>query len=152
MMKSLGRNNTCPCCRAVLQEVQEEEDSDDEGDYEEESDDEYEREELDKMASPEIIAERMTKLGYTMTDIISLYMDRIDRVSTRYTRDFTTKLVRDFDDIVELADEEVENRKMECEEMGSEDMRTRIYKEGTVFDLDPFFNLSVLFEESGITL
>ena len=92
MMKSLGRNNTCPCCRAVLQEV--EEDSDNDGDYEEESDDEYERDELDKLASPEIIAERMTKLGYTMTDILALYMDRIDRVNRRYTRDFTTKLVK----------------------------------------------------------
>lgn len=150
MMKSLGRNNTCPCCRAVLQEV--EEDSDNDGDYEEESDDEYERDELDKLASPEIIAERMTKLGYTMTDILALYMDRIDRVNRRYTRDFTTKLVKDFDDVVETADEEVENLVAEREEMGSEDTRTRIYKEGTVFDIDPFFNLSVLFQESGITL
>lgn len=149
MMKSLGRNNTCPCCRAVLQEVQEE-DSDD--DYDEESDDEDEREELDKLASPEVIAERMAKLGYTMTDILALYMDRIDRVNTRYTRDFTTKLVKDFDYVVETADEEVENLVSEREEMCSEDTRTRIYKEGTVFDLDPCFNLSVLFEESGITL
>ena len=94
----------------------------------------------------------MAKLGYTMTDILALYMDRIDRVNTRYTRDFTTKLVKDFDYVVETADEEVENLVSEREEMCSEDTRTRIYKEGTVFDIDPCFNLSVLFEESGITL
>ena len=147
MMKSLGRNNTCPCCRAVLKE--DEEESDDEEEYEEtvdeSDDDEYNREEMDRLASPQVIAERMSNMGYTMADILSLYLNRIDRDDLRYTRAFTNKLVKDFDEVVVTADEEIDNMVTEREEMSGEDMRTRLYKEGTVFDVDPTFTLGSFF-------
>ena len=147
MMKSLGRNNTCPCCRAVLKE--DEGESDDEEEYEEtvdeSDDDEYNREEMDRLASPQVIAERMSNMGYTMADILSLYLNRIDRDDLRYTRAFTNKLVKDFDEVVVTADEEIDNMVTEREEMSGEDMRTRLYKEGTVFDVDPTFTLGSFF-------
>ena len=147
MMKSLGRNNTCPCCRAVLKE-EEEEESDEEYEEEESDDEEYERTRLEGLASPEEIGNRLTKMGYTMADILSLYLNRINRDDPRYTREFTEKLVNDFDDIVENADEEIENETVEREEMGGEDVRTRLYKEGTIFDIDPTFTLRNLFGDA----
>ena len=87
-------------------------------------------------------------MGYTMTDILSLYLNRINRDDPRYTREFTEKLVNDFDDIVENADEEIENETTEREGMGGEDVRTRLYKEGTIFDIDPTFTLRNLFGDA----
>lgn len=143
MMKSLGRSNTCPCCRAVLQEKEEEDSDDDDYDSEdiEDSDDDSMQEDP-TLASPDVISEQLTKLGYTMSDILALYLNRIDRNLPRNTRDYTNKLIKDFDTVVNDADMDENRRHEEVGEMGGEDARTLLYKNGTVFDIDPLFTLS----------
>jgi hypothetical protein len=147
MMKSLGRSNTCPCCRAVLQEKEEENSDEDDYDSEdiediEDSDDDDSMQEDPTLASPDVISEQLTKLGYTMSDVLALYLNRIDRNIPRNTRDYTNKLIKDFATVVNDADMEEKRSYEERGEMGGEDTRTLLYKTGTVFDIDPLFTLS----------
>jgi hypothetical protein len=154
MMKSLGHNNTCPCCRAVLQEEPANDDEDDEeyDDSEEdiESGDEEDGNdfmlEFHQIATPDVISEQLAKLGYTMVDILALYLNRIDRDLPRNTREFTQKMVTDIDTIIETSDDDAKRCYEERNEMGEEDVRTQLFKRGTVFDIDPLFTLTEFFQ------
>jgi hypothetical protein len=59
-------------------------------------------------ASPEVISERLQARGYTMTDILALHLNRVDKNQRRYTPEFIVKLVADFEEIVRSADAESE--------------------------------------------
>ena len=128
MMKSLGVNNTCPCCRAVLVEEEKEDDDDDE----DEDDDEYLDSDDDSLseirdnhteASSAKIAARLEAKGYTMADILTLYLRRIDASSERTSREFIVKLAQDHDEIIESEDVAVQNEHREKSDMMEEDTR-----------------------------
>jgi hypothetical protein len=95
LLQAYSSQNTCPLCREVLNlnkkpdENVDEEDEEDE-DYEEEdgsitlnSDDEDEEDsesaqtvDINKLATIEKITEELVKHGFTMEDIVSMYVDR----------------------------------------------------------------------------
>ena len=107
MVQSLGLNNTCPCCRAVLVETPEEEE-DDESEY---SDDEEE-----ECGEVETITERLVAKGYTMTDLVSLLSMRKSKRDSKYTTEYYEKLETEYMEIVEEIDREVEESTMFAQE------------------------------------
>jgi len=115
MSKCLVQNNTCPCCRSVLME---EKDDEDDSDYEDDSDTESnysfdEEENLDK------ITERFLALGYTTNDLVSMLIGRV-KEKRNYTRDCVEKMFSEFNAILEENDDE----KTERELFAAEDLRT----------------------------
>jgi hypothetical protein len=125
MMQSLGRNNTCPCCRAVLQEEIEE--SDDEEEYEEDDEDEDDEEEdvfnlHGTKASAKVIAEKFALGGFTMEDVIAICLQRCSD-SMNIER---LKSVSDtFERIVHDEDSRVAAEHDERQAMSGEDTRRR---------------------------
>ena len=164
MMQALNRNNLCPCCRAPLKEEPEE--SEDESD-EEDDDDEYEWDPLveninhwregtnfynmtanDEYATPKTIAKKIENAGYTMEDLVTIWLERIDRSSERYKdNNFVKKMVSDIENLVDKEDEDRHDRENEMEQMGNEDIRRQALESRDIFDMDPNFDLSVLFGE-----
>ena len=146
MMKTLETNNTCPCCRAVLQERGEEE--------EEESDDEYsdEEDELDyhdrnTIASTKDIASELESLGYTMSDILTLYLGRINPAGERTSATFVEKLSEDFEKVINKQDSEIESEHYEKFDMMEEDTRRHNRCVPSALDIDScVINLTTLFE------
>jgi uncharacterized Zn finger protein (UPF0148 family) len=126
MMQSLGRNNTCPCCRAVLQEEIEE--SDDEEEYEEDSEGEYEEEEEDEFnlrgtkASAKVIAEKFALGGFTMEDVIAICLQRC---STSMNFERLKSVSETFERIVHDEDSRVASELEERNAMSGEDTRRR---------------------------
>jgi hypothetical protein len=110
--QALVHNNECPCCRGTLQEevwedVDEEEGEDDDEDEEDEDDDEEEDEEENQehLQHVEVISRRFAALGYTMTDVIAMFISRPSRLNlARGSEEFIDKMVQDFDTIVEDGD------------------------------------------------
>ena len=163
MMQALNRNNLCPCCRSPLKEEPEE--SEDESD--EEDDDEYEWDPLaeninhwregtnfynmtanDEHATPKTIAKKIQDAGYTMEDLVTIWLERIDRSSERYKdNNFVKKMVSDIENLVDKEDEDRCDRENEMEQMGNEDIRRQALESRDIFDMDPNFNLSILFGE-----
>ena len=150
MMKSLNANNTCPCCRAVLQEK--EEDLDDESEYDEEDgsdEEEGDYHEQNSMASSEKIAKRMEAMGYTMADILTMYLGRLNPSTERTTENFIQKLSDDFAEIVAEEDEATEREHYEKFEMMEEDTRrhNRPAPFGVVEGHDYAITLATLFSQ-----
>ena len=163
MMQALNRNNLCPCCRAPLKEEPEE--SEDESD--EEDDDDFEWNPLeeninhwregtnfhnltadDQYATPNVIAKKIENAGYTMEDLVSIWLERIDRSTDRYKdNNFVKKMVSDIENLVDKEDDERHDRENEIEQMGNEDIRRQALESCDIFDMDPNFDLSVLFDE-----
>ena len=122
MMKTLNINNTCPCCRTVLQEKEEEESEEEEEDtdYEDSDEEDSDYHYRKSLAPTENIASELESHGYTMSDILALYLGRIsDRVNYR----FIEKLNDDFDKIVKKQDSETESEHNETFDMMKEDYR-----------------------------
>ena len=118
MVQSLGLNNTCPCCRAVLVETPEEEE-DDESEYSDEEEDdesEYSDEEEEECGEVETITERLVAKGYTMTDLVSLLSMRKSKRDSKYTTEYYEKLETEYMEIVEEIDREVEESTMFAQE------------------------------------
>lgn len=146
MMKTLETNNTCPCCRAVLQERGEEE--------EEESDDEYsdEEDELDyhdrnTIASTKDIASELESLGYTMSDILTLYLGRLNPAGERTSATFVEKLSEDFEKVINKQDYEIESEHYEKFDMMEEDTRRHNRCVPSALAIDEcVINLTTLFE------
>jgi hypothetical protein len=146
-MKTLEKNNTCPCCRAVLQEKKEEEEDD-------ESDDEYsdEEDELDYhdrsiTASTKNIASELESLGYTMSDILTLYLGRMNPAGERTSATFVEKLSEDFNQILNKQDSEIESEHYEKFDMMDEDTRRHNRRVPSALDIDScVINLTTLFE------
>jgi hypothetical protein len=118
--QALIHNNECPCCRGTLQEevweeFDEEEDEDEDNDEEddedshdeeaEEDEEDEEKENPEHLQHVEVISRRFAALGYTMTDVISMFMSRPSRLDlARGSEEFIDKMVQDFDTIVEDGD------------------------------------------------
>ena len=158
MMSALNHNNRCPCCRSILkEEVVEEEDSDDEEEYEWnplEENINYWREGTtfrnisndDQLATPKMIAKKIEEAGYTMEDLVSIWLERIDRSNDRYKdNNFVKKMVSDIENLVDNEDQEVEIRESEMELMGQEDQRGIEIESRDIFERFPDLDLNILF-------
>jgi hypothetical protein len=152
MMKTLEKNNTCPCCRAVLQEKKE--DEEEEEDIPDLDDDEYsdEEDELDYhdrsiTASTKNIASELESLGYTMSDILTLYLGRMNPAGERTSATFVEKLSEDFNQILNKQDSEIESEHYEKFDMMDEDTRRHNRRVPSALDIDScVINLTTLFE------
>ena len=149
MMKTLETNNTCPCCRAVLQEKQEEEDDEDEeSDYEySDEEDEVDYHDINSRASTKDIASELESLGYTMSDILTLYLGRMNPAGERTSATFVEKLSEDFEKVINKQDSEIESEHYEKFDMMEEDTRrhNRRVPSGLAID-ECVINLTTLFE------
>ena len=149
LMKHMDNSDTCPCCRELLKEKEEDVMSDgsslpdlleDSSDDEYDSDDEeihYHGDEFTfdnlinigrqrNSATPKQITEELVKLDYTMEDIMMLWTWRVDRMDIRYSQSFIKKLWDDLAEIIKRLD--IENTK-QCEEsmlMEQEDKKDTI--------------------------
>lgn len=139
MIKSFQTNDTCPMCRTTYLEKDEllHSDSEDEDDDEtlygsDDDDDEYNyRQEITPymtnvtkkipVATPQIIANKLSENGYTMEDIITLWTARVNRENPRYSQSFINKMDTDIDKLIKEVDEEKENLLQEREIMMKED-------------------------------
>ena len=164
MVKSFQMNETCPMCRTsylekdeCLHSDSEDEESDDDSDDETlYDDDEYVSpdqylQELDNVtqyatiAKPKTVADQLEKKGYTMEDVLSLYMGRIDRTDSKYTQSYVRRLKEDVDTIVTKSDQEQERALMENYMMRDEDIRSDQLIDADVFDMNPGLELHSLF-------
>jgi hypothetical protein len=146
MMKTLETNNTCPCCRAVLQERGE--DEEDESDYEySDEEDELDYHDRSITASTKNIASELESLGYTMSDILTLYLGRMNPAGERTSATFVEKLSEDFNQIINKQDSEIESEHYEKFDMMDEDTRrhNRRVPSGLAID-ECVINLTTLFE------
>jgi hypothetical protein len=125
--KSLTNNNTCPCCRAVIMDVPEEND-DDESEYEfdsqdgsddEEEDDGEDDEEPENLQ--ELIAERFTKKGYTLIDAMYLLTGFLEKNGSKHEKEHIEKIekMRDcYDEIYDdILNEHKEQKMFENEDV-----------------------------------
>jgi hypothetical protein len=131
----------------------EDDDSDDETLYDDDeyvSPDQY-LQELDNVtqyatiAKPKTVADQLEKEGYTMEDVLSLYMGRIDRTDSKYTQSYVRHLKNNLDTIVTESDQEQERALMENYMMRDEDIRSDQLIEADVFDTCPEIDLHSLF-------
>ena len=149
MVKSFQTNDSCPLCRTTYLEKDECLHSDSEDEYDDnetlyDSDEDEDEETIiynmnnttkkTIIATPTQIAEELTKKGYTLTDIISLWTNRIDREDKRYTQSFIKNMVKDVDNTIQEADEDKYNIVVEREMMGNEDTRTKDNNDGYLYD------------------
>jgi hypothetical protein len=104
MAKTLARSNACPCCRAPLQEEEDDEidlndeSDDDDDDYDEEDDDD------DVDGDLETVARMFTLKGYTINDVLAMLTGRTSKIDTKYTKEYIDQLDTDLDDICHAAD------------------------------------------------
>ena len=156
LMKHMDKSDTCPCCRELLKEKEDDElsessslpdlidDSDDE-DYEEESIYDFQSTyDLNTFlnigkhrdsATPKQITEELMKLDYTMEDMMVLWTWRVDRMEGRYSQNFIKKLWSDLEEIVGRLDNEITSQYEETMLMGMEDKI-----ETTIINLHEIFN------------
>ena len=84
-----------------------------------------------------------------MEDLVSIWLERIDRSSDRYKdNNFVKKMVSDIENLVDKEDDERHDRENEIEQMSNEDSRLKYLNSHDIFDMDPNFNLSILFGEN----
>jgi hypothetical protein len=107
---AMTHNNACPCCRAPLVDVPEE-DNDDDGDYEDDEEDSEDGDEDDE-APVEVIVERLKKNGFKMIDVVSLFLCRFSKVDEKYTDWHINELTKKFDEIQVDADTEVMEQRL----------------------------------------
>ena len=126
IVKCLGNSNACPYCRTALSEEPEvsDEEEDDLDDSDDDSDDETSSYIIQNTeATSNKICEQLVKLGYTMTDIISIYLGTRDEDVSKNTNEFVKKLADDIDTVVDTADNETANEFREREMFMEEDTR-----------------------------
>lgn len=142
MVKCLTQNSACPYCRTALIEEDEDEDiegSEDEGsDSDDDSDTSSNYITQNTEASAEKVSEQLAALGYTMTDMISIYLGRVDSSIPRNTPAFIKKMHEDFDDVIERLDQEKTHEFEEREMFMEEDVRRHNRTVKTTIDaMDP---------------
>ena len=148
MMKTLEKNNTCPCCRAVLQEKKEEEEDESDDEYSDEED-ELDYHDISAMASTENIASELESLGYTMSDILTLHLGRMNPSGERTNATFIEKLTEDFEKIINKQDYEKETEHYERIDMMEEDSRRHNRRVLSALERDGcIINLATLFDEN----
>jgi len=119
---AMAHNNSCPCCRAPLTDMPD--DEDDDSDYEEDDDEDDDDEDDDEIhvnkeydGDVEDMVTRMEAKGVTMLDIVSLLFSKFSKKDEKYTKDY----VRTLCDTINQISEDTENESKEREEMGGED-------------------------------
>lgn len=118
LMTSMMHDNfACPCCRADLVDMPEEEEDSDEEEGEDEDEDDDEELEEETECDIDELTRRLTNNGFKMQDILSMLMGRYIKGMPDLN---IHELNKKFDDIVTDAD----NEALEMEEMGQEDLRT----------------------------
>lgn len=120
IVTALQHNNTCPCCRATLVTVKNENDDESQEDESEEDDDESEEVVVENDAEVEDIVVRLQEKGVTMLDVVSLLIGRYSK--TRETdmeieERIETLHSRVWDIIVEADDETLEQNRMQNEDI-----------------------------------
>jgi len=102
--KTLARSNACPCCRAPLQEddenieINDDEDEEDEEEYDDDDDEDDVEGEL------ETVVKMFTLKGYTINDVLAMLTGRTSKIDTKYTKEYIDQLDNDLDDICNAAD------------------------------------------------
>uniref|UniRef100_A0A6C0L896 RING-type domain-containing protein n=1 Tax=viral metagenome TaxID=1070528 RepID=A0A6C0L896_9ZZZZ len=118
---AMAHNNSCPCCRAPLTDMpdDEDDDSDYEEDEEEDSDDDDDEIHVNKEYDGDVedMVTRMEAKGVTMLDIVSLLFSKFSKKDEKYTKEY----VRALCDTINQISEETENESKEREVMGGED-------------------------------
>jgi len=123
LMMAMTRNNSCPCCRAPLTDVpDEEEDVDDDEEYDDDEDESDDEEESDDPAPVETIVERLEKQGFTMLDMVSIMLNRRSKIDVKYTEEYVEGLIQKFDNIQIDADNEADEQR----EFAAEDTRPNV--------------------------
>jgi len=109
IVRAMGRTNLCPICRTAISEKEEDVDDDEDDDDDDDDDEDYEYgeedEEYSAVARSAILTEQLSHRGYTMLDMVALYMGRFDTESASYhARPFVKKFIKEFQEIVDDAD------------------------------------------------
>jgi len=107
--KCLSQNNTCPCCRTVLMEIDEDEDDDDEESDYSDTDTDYSLEEDDNMDS---ITMQFLGAGYTTNDIVTMLIGRVKERNEKYTSGYIKKMYDDFNKILRDSEAQRHERDM----------------------------------------
>ncbi len=122
---AMSRKNACPCCRAPLVDVpEEEEEGEDEGDEDEDDDEEDEDEgdeddEHDNMGDVEDVVRSLEMKGVTMMDVVSMLLNRYSKKDEKYTAEYIDKLNATFDE----TEYDVYNEHNERQMFAAEDVR-----------------------------
>jgi hypothetical protein len=114
---AMAHKNSCPCCRAKLIDVPDEED-DDEDYVDEEEDDEDD--DIDDEGHVEDIVDRLEKEGLTMIDVVSMLLNRYSKRDAKYTDEHIGHINRRFDQLAAEVDMEF----IEQQQFGAEDTRS----------------------------
>jgi hypothetical protein len=123
LMMAMARNNSCPCCRAPLTDVpDQEEDVDDDEEYDDDEDESDDEEESDDPAPVETIVERLEKQGFTMLDLVSIMLNRRSKIDVKYTEEYVEGLLQKFDNTQIDADNEADEQR----EFAAEDTRPNV--------------------------
>ena len=114
---AMAHKNACPCCRAKLIDVPDEDDDAD-GDYEDdEEEDDEEEDDIDDEGHVEDIVDRLEKEGLTMIDVVSMLLNRYSKRDSKYTNDHISHINRRFD----LLAAEVDMEFIEQQQFAAED-------------------------------
>lgn len=137
MSKSLAQNNTCPCCRTVLMEIEADEDddseySDNEEDDEDDEDDQDEDDEDDDDGYAETSKEAedtideihnyLKKRGHTDKDIYGYFMGIRAKKTAKEFVGRMKKIHTDFNELQEKWVREAENEEQERQLFAAEDL------------------------------
>jgi Ring finger domain len=126
---AMAHKNSCPCCRAKLIDVPDEEEDDDaDSDYEE-SVNEEEDDDIDDEGHVEDIVDRLEKEGITMIDVVSMLLNRYSKRDTKYTVEHIQHINNRFDQLAA----EVDTEFIEQQRFAAED--TRSIQRATVQDV-----------------
>jgi len=119
---AMAHKNSCPCCRAKLIDVPDEDEADE--DYEE-SVDEGE-DDIDDEGHVEDIVDRLEKEGLTMIDVVSMLLNRYSKRDVKYTDEHISHINHRFDQLAAEVDMEfIEQQRLAAEDTRSNE-RTRI--------------------------
>ena len=113
MSKSLANNNTCPCCRAVLMELPED---DEDSDYSDSGSDTDEEEEDDfdfpEDANLDQLTEKFMAKGYGPADLMVMLVGRIKERNEKYNPEAIKKMFADLNEIIDDLDKQKDELKL----------------------------------------
>ena len=116
---AMAHKNSCPCCRAKLIDVPDEDDDDEADEDYEESVDEGE-DDIDDEGHVEDIVDRLEKEGLTMIDVVSMLLNRYSKRDAKYTNEHIGHINRRFDQLAAEVDMEF----IEQQQFAAEDTRS----------------------------
>ena len=122
---AMAHKNSCPCCRAKLIDVPDEDDDDEADEDYEESVNEGE-DDIDDEGHVEDIVDRLEKEGLTMIDVVSMLLNRYSKRDAKYTDEHIGHINRRFDQLAAEVDMEfIEQQRLAAEDTRSNE-RTHI--------------------------